>query len=72
MKSVLMITKMAGADHPMEAFKIDSKSMYYMKRGADKKEGVDSFLGKRAPNFPMKVSKDMPDFYPWWTPRSFK
>jgi enoyl-CoA hydratase/carnithine racemase len=67
-----MLWKMAGADHPMEAFKIDSKGMYYMKGGADMKEGVGSFIGKRAPNFPMKVSTDMPDFYPWWSERSFK
>jgi enoyl-CoA hydratase/carnithine racemase len=67
-----MLWKMAGADHPMEAFKIDSKGMHYLKRAADMKEGVGSFLEKRAPDFPMKVSTDMPDFYPWWTDRSFK
>ncbi len=67
-----MLWKMAGADHPMEAFKIDSKGMHYLKRAADMKEGVGSFLEKRAPHFPMKVSTDMPDFYPWWTDRSFK
>ena len=31
---------------------------------ADAKEGVASFLEKRAPNFPMRVSEDMPPFYP--------
>ena len=67
-----MLWKMAGADHPMEAFKIDSKGMYYLKGAADMKEGVGSFIEKRAPNFPMKVSTDMPDFYPWWPERSFK
>jgi len=67
-----MLWKMAGADHPMEAFRIDSKSMYYMKKGADSTEGIDSFMGKRAPDFPMKVSTDMPDFYPWWPDRPFK
>ena len=67
-----MLWKMAGADHPMEAFKIDSKGMHYLKRGADMKEGIGSFVEKRAPDFPMKVSTDMPDFYPWWPARSFK
>ncbi len=67
-----MLWKMAGADHPMEAFKIDSKGMYYLKGAADMKEGVGSFIEKRTPNFPMKVSTDMPDFYPWWPARSFK
>jgi hypothetical protein len=32
----------------------------------DSHEGVDSFLEKRPPKFGMKVSSDMPDFYPWW------
>jgi enoyl-CoA hydratase/carnithine racemase len=67
-----MLWKMAGADHPMEAFKIDSKGMYYLREAADMKEGVGSFIEKRPPNFPMKVSTDMPDFYPWWPVRSFK
>jgi len=46
--------------------------MYYMKGSADLKEGVDSFVEKRAPDFPMRVGTDMPDFYPWWTARPFK
>jgi len=32
----------------------------------DVKEGIQSFLEKRPPAFSMKVSDDMPDFYPWW------
>jgi len=31
-----------------------------------------SFLEKRPPAFPMKTSKDMPAFYPWWKDRQFK
>jgi len=29
-------------------------------------------LEKREPNFPGKVSKDLPDFYPWWEEKEFK
>ena len=34
---------------------------------ADVKEGVSAYLEKRAPDFPLKVSTDMPAGYPWWT-----
>jgi hypothetical protein len=36
---------------------------------ADVREGVASFLEKRPPWFPGKVSTDMPSQYPWWTER---
>lgn len=69
-----MLWRMAGADHPIEAHKIDSKAMLYLNslRTEDSREGIAAFLEKRPPNFPMKVSQDMPDFYPWWEERPFK
>ncbi len=67
-----MIWRMLGADHPMEAHKIDSRGIDELGRGADVREGVTSFLEKRKPEFPSRVSTDMPSFYPWWTPREFK
>ena len=67
-----MLWKMLGADHPMEAHKVDSRAIYELGKGEDTKEGVNSFLEKRPPKFPSKVSKDMPDFYPWWDEREFK
>ncbi len=66
-----MLWKMLGADHPMEAHRIDSQAIYAMGRSPDGYEGVKSFLEKRPARFEMRVSKDMPDFYPWWRPRSF-
>jgi enoyl-CoA hydratase/carnithine racemase len=67
-----MLWRMAGADHPMEAHKIDSAGIRTLGKLPDCQEGVVSFLEKRAPDFPMKVSKDMPDYYPWWEERAFE
>ncbi len=67
-----MMWKMLGADHPMEAHKLDSRGVYYTGRSADAKEGVESFLEKRAAAFPGKVSRDLPEFFPWWEERRFE
>jgi enoyl-CoA hydratase/carnithine racemase len=66
-----LLWRMLGADHPMEAHRIDSKGIYVMGRSADAREGVTSFLEKRPPRFGMKPSTDMPGFYPWWPERKF-
>lgn len=66
-----MMWRMLGADHPMEAHKIDSRSIYARGRQADAREGVMSFLEKRPANFTDKVTKDMPAFYPWWNERKY-
>jgi enoyl-CoA hydratase/carnithine racemase len=67
-----MLWKMLGADHPMEAHKIDSRGVYHRGRSADAFEGVESFLQKRAPVFPGKVSSDLPEFFPWWDEPTFE
>ena len=61
-----MMWKMLGAQHPMEAHRVDSRVIDFMGRGPDAREGVESFLEKRPAKFSMKVSTDLPDFYPWW------
>ncbi|MBT3611019.1 MAG: crotonase/enoyl-CoA hydratase family protein [Gammaproteobacteria bacterium] len=66
-----MMWKMLGADHPMEAHKIDSRGIYHRGKSPDSKEGVVSFLEKRPAEFPGKVSTDMPEFFPWWEAREF-
>ena len=67
-----MLWRMLGADHPMEAHKIESRGIYYTGKSLDAREGVESFLEKRSPEFESKPSTDMPDFFPWWKERSFE
>ena len=56
-----MMWNMLAATHPEEAHILDSMAMERMGKSPDIKEGIASFLEKRAPNFSMKVSKDLPD-----------
>lgn len=67
-----MMWRLPSGDHPMDAHRIDSKAIYRLSRGADAKEGIASFLEKRNPAYPGKVSQDMPDFYPWWDEAKYR
>lgn len=61
-----MLWRLPSGEHPMDAHRIDSRAIYRLSRSADAREGIASFLEKRAPQYPDTVSGDMPDFYPWW------
>ena len=67
-----MIWRMLGADHPMEAHKIDSRLIFERGRSGDAKEGVTAFLEKRAARFPDTVSAGMPATFPWWAERKYE
>lgn len=61
-----MMWRGLGMTHPIEAHRIESQGIFKRGRSADAAEGVKSFLEKRPPVFPDRVSRDMPDYYPWW------
>ncbi len=61
-----MLWRGLGYAHPMDAHKVDSRAILSRGRAGDAKEGVTSFLEKRTPVYPDRVSRDMPDFVPWW------
>jgi enoyl-CoA hydratase/carnithine racemase len=66
-----MMWRLLGADHPMEAHRLDSRCMDWTGHSADAHEGVTAFLEKRPARFTLRPSADMPPFYPWWRERSF-
>jgi enoyl-CoA hydratase/carnithine racemase len=55
----------------IEANRLESKSLLAVQRMPDTAEGVASFLEKRPPNFTLRPSRDLPDFYPWWDETAF-
>jgi enoyl-CoA hydratase/carnithine racemase len=68
--SVALIRQMMwrglGMSDPMEAHRLDSRGILSRGRSADVAEGVTAFLDKRPAVFPDRVSRDLPDFFPWW------
>jgi len=66
-----MLWRMLGADHPMDAHRMDSRAINSRGASADAKEGVMSFLEKRPANFPVKVSDGLPDVFPDWVEPTF-
>jgi enoyl-CoA hydratase/carnithine racemase len=66
-----MLWRMLGAEHPMEAHRVDSRAINSRGASADAREGVTSFLEKRPANFPVKVSDGLPDVFPDWTDPQF-
>jgi enoyl-CoA hydratase/carnithine racemase len=67
-----MMLDMLDASHPMEAHRLESRLMVARGQAGDAKEGVTSFLEKRAPVYPDKVSRDMPQPFPWRPTPKFK
>lgn len=58
-----LMWKMLGADSPEVAHHAESKAIFIRGTSDDVREGVNSFLEKRAPEFPLKVSDGLPDLF---------
>lgn len=67
-----MIWQMLGEAHPMAAHRVESRAMQQMGQMADAREGIQSFLQKRPPEFPLRVNTDMPAVYPWQAAPEFE
>ena len=67
-----MLWQAMTVGHPMEAHKVDSRGVAARGKSADIKEGLAAFGEKRVPEFPDRVSSDMPDFFPWWEEPEFE
>ena len=52
-----------AAAHPADMHRIESRGIFARSRSADMREGVASFLGKRAPQFPDRVSDGLDDLW---------
>lgn len=50
----------------------DSRAIQSRGASGDAKEGVTSFLEKRTPVYPNKVSADLPDIWPEWKEPEFR
>ena len=66
-----MLWRMLGADHPMAAHRVDSRGIQSRGASADAREGVTSFLDKRPPHYPNRVSDGLPDIFPDYTEPTF-
>jgi enoyl-CoA hydratase/carnithine racemase len=67
-----LLWKMLGADHPMEAHKLDSRGIFDLGRMADTREGVSAFLEKRPADWSLSPTDDRPDWFPWWDERVYE
>jgi enoyl-CoA hydratase/carnithine racemase len=66
-----LLWRMMGAPHPMEAHRVESRALAERFGTADVREGMASFLEKRAPSFRSRVPADLPAGYPWEPPTVF-
>lgn len=60
-----LLFRMSPLDSPFPARDVDSRLIADAGKNPDTVEGIVSFLEKRSPVFPGRVSTDLPDYLPW-------
>ena len=66
-----MAWRLASAESPMAAHRVESKAILHAGMGKDAAEGVIAFLEKRSPDFSLKVSGDLPPWFPFWEDETY-
>lgn len=66
-----MLWRQLGSPHPLSANRLESRALLALGTTPDAREGVAAFNEKRPARFASQVSRDMPDFYPWWQEVAF-
>ena len=66
-----LLWRQLGSPHPISANRLESQALLALGSMGDAREGVAAFKAKRPANFPLRVPRDLPDFYPWWQEEPF-
>jgi len=67
-----MLWRGLGMSHPMEAHRVESRGVFSRSNSNDAAEGVAAFFEKRAAHFTDQVTRDMPDYFPWWEDEPYR
>jgi enoyl-CoA hydratase/carnithine racemase len=60
-----------GDTSPMAAHRIESQAIAWSGSQEDAKEGVVAFQERRAPEWHLRVPRDLPEWFPWGEPEEF-
>jgi len=69
--SRMMMWRMLGAGHPMDAHRVDSRAVQWTGASADAREGITAFFEKRPAVWSGSVTEGLPPFVPWWDEPEF-